>query len=517
MALIPILLPPGLDRNGTPYDSKGTFWDMNLFRWVSGSARPIGGWQRKTASPLGSPIRRFHTWKKNDNSTGTIAATEQKLYLDYQGGWTDITPTGIVPPIITFAGGYGTGPYGRYNYGRARPVGVSVAFAPPFALWSFTNWGEDVLFLSSLDNRVFHYVASTPTTLPLPIPNSTTPGAPPVPLANAVGVTDERHVMLVGPTIGGTYYPRRVCWSSRETLDDWDFASITNTAGFLDLTTNSPLNFIMKVREGMLIFSSTEVFLAQYVGMPYVYGITKIGEGQFFHPYSFAPFDGTKVMWLATRGVRWYESGAVRYIDCPIFNDIKDDFSLTWAPYRTHASANGNFPEVWTFWPSESATECDRYVIFNWNEGWWGWGYLHRSAMISSGPTRYPLAGSSDGTIYEHENGWTDAGHDIKDQRWLESGALGIQNGDAVVDVKQAMLASMDNFHDYPQSVKIQFYGRYTPDGAERVFGPYTPRLDGYTDVRVNCREARIRFVGAVDRLFDVGLLRLDISTGGRR
>src|SRR5215475_2359529 len=137
--------------------------------------------------------------------------------------------------------------------------------------------------------------------------------------------------------------------------------------------------------------------------------------------------------------------------------------------------------------------------------------------MVSSGPTRYPLAGSSDGTIYEHENGWTDAGHDIKDQRWLESGALGIQNGDAVVDVKQAMLASMDNFHDYPQSVKIQFYGRYTPDGAERVFGPYTPRLDGYTDVRVNCREARIRFVGAVDRLFDVGLLRLDISTGGRR
>src|SRR5262249_43926205 len=156
--------------------------------------------------------------------------------------------------------------------------------------------------------------------------NSTVPGAPPVPHANAVGVTEERHVMLVGPTIGGTYYPRRFCWSSRETLDDWDFASVTNTAGFLDVTTTSPLNFIMKVREGMLLFSSTEVFLVQFVGSPYIYNATKIGEGQFHHPYSFASVDGTKVMWLATRGVRWYESGQVRYLDCPIFADIAENF-----------------------------------------------------------------------------------------------------------------------------------------------------------------------------------------------
>jgi len=517
MPLMPINLPPGLERNGTPYDTTNRFWDMSLFRWVSGAARPIGGWQRKTVAPFGSPIRRFWAWKRNDNSTVTIAATEQKLYLDYQGGWLDITPVGIVPPIITFAGGYGTGPYGKYNYGRARPAGVSVAFAPPFALWSFDNWGEDLLFISSMDNRLFHYVSSTPTTLPVVVPNSTAPGAPPVPTANAVGVTDERHVMLVGPSIGGTYYPRRVCWSSRETLDDWDFANVSNSAGYLDLTTNSPLNFIMRVREGMLIWSSTEVFLAQYVGPPYFYGITKIGEGQFFHPYSFAKFDGTKVMWIATRGVRWYEGGTVRYVDCPIFNDIKDDFSDQWGPYHTHAAANGNYPEVWTFWPSASATEADRYVIHNFNENWWGWGYLSRSAMISSGALRYPLAGTADGTIYEHERGWTDAGADLKEKRWLETGALGVQTGDNVIDIKQAMLSTQDNFHDQPQSVTLQFFGRLTPDGSERVFGPYLPRLDGYTDTRVNCREARVRFVGNADRLFDIGLLRLDVSMGGRR
>jgi hypothetical protein len=132
--------------------------------------------------------------------------------------------------------------------------------------------------------------------------------------------------------------------------------------------------------------------------------------------------------------------------------------------------------------------------------------------MVGSGPLRLPLAGTADGTIYEHENGWTDAGIPILGNRWLETGALGI-GGNNVVDIKQALLAT-DN---RPQSVKLQFFGQYAPDSPERVFGPYTPRLDGYTDTRVNAREARVRYVGNVDNIFEIGLLRLDVSGGGSR
>ena len=53
--------------------------------------------------------------------------------------------------------------------------------------------------------------------------------------------------------------------------------------------------------------------------------------------------------------------------------------------------------------------------------------------------------------------------------------------------------------------------------GAERVFGPYLPRLDGYTDTRVNAREARIRYVGNIDGIFEIGQLRLDVSAAGAR
>ena len=120
----------------------------------------------------------------------------------------------------------------------------------------FATWGEDVLLLSSKDNRLFHYIAATPDVAPI-----LQTGTPEVPLANAVEVTDERHVMLAGVTMAGVYYPHRIAWSSSESLTDWDFSSLTNTAGFLDLTATSPLNWLCKVREGLLAFT-------QHRGLP---------------------------------------------------------------------------------------------------------------------------------------------------------------------------------------------------------------------------------------------------------
>ena len=505
MQLMPIDLPPGLERNGSPYDSVDRFWDMNLMRWASGSARPIGGWTRKTGTPLADAVRRFYAWRKNDNTIGTLVGTETKLYVDFAGGWLDITPSGIVPPTNTIAGGYGTGPYGAYEYGTPRPPGISSISAPNYSLWSFANWGEDVLLLSNEDNRMFHYIAATPDTAPVVM---TEP-----PLSNAVAVTEERHVMVCGPVISGTYYPHRIAWASRESLTDWDFASVTNTAGYLDLSATSPLTFLVKVREGILAFTGTEVFLIQYVGMPYVYGATKLSSFPMMHPYTVAEFGGGNAMWFTPLAVHMYAGGVVQPVPCPIFNDARLDFNVNWFMVRSHASANGQFPEVWMFWPSANSVECDRYMIYNYLEQWWGWGYLQRTAMVPSGALRRPLAGTADGNIYQHEDGWTNAGIPILADRWLETGALGIGGGSTVVDVKQALLA----LNGRRDAVKLQFMGRYTPEGAERVFGPYGQRSDGYTDTRVNCREARVRYVGNVDAPYEVGLLRLDVSAGGGR
>jgi hypothetical protein len=214
-------------------------------------------------------------------------------------------------------------------------------------------------------------------------------------------------------------------------------------------------------------------------------------------------------MWMSPRATQNHAGGVVQPIGCPIFNDIRIDFSLTWGMYRSHAGRSGN-SRVWFFWPSLNATECDRYAVFNYLENWWGWGYPPQR-VFPSGALRRPLMGAADGNIYQHEDGWTDAGLPIPGNRWLETARWASPR--AIRWSIQALLAT----NGRKQSVKVQFFGRYAPDGGERVFGPYTPRLDGYTDTRVNCREARVRYIGNIDELFEVGQLRLDVSAGGGR
>jgi len=499
--LVTVQLPPGLFRSNTEYDSPGNWYDMNLVRWQGGHMRPIGGWQRKTGTPLDSPVRKMLVWRDNANSEQMLVGTDGKLYVD-QGDYIDITPTGFSPPQDGggLADGYGMGDYGEEDYGDARESG-SVIYLP-YTYWSFANWGEDVIFTANTDGKLYYFDTSEGEAAVI---DEAPEGN------NCVLVTNERHVMCIGSG-GDGGSPRRVAWSSREDHTDWDYASTTNTAGFQELDSKTPLLRGAKVREGVLIFSYSEIYLAEYLGPPFVYGFRKIAETSLMHPDSIATFDG-KAVWLSRGGFQVYEGGFVRPLDCPLLEDILADIDPVLGPYKVHASANGIYPEVWTYWPSSGQTEANRYVIWNYAENTFAWGYQERTAMASADVHQHPLAGTSEGNVYEHENGWTDAGDSRVGNVWIESAALGIGEGERTMEIKQVIPATG---HGY-DSLSVTFYSRLTPEGVERTFGPYSPRADGYTDVRVTGRESRIRFSATEDTDWSVGKLRMDVAQGGRR
>ena len=502
MTLIPIQFPPGLERNNTPYDTPGDWYDSNLVRWQSGSIIPILGNQRLTSTPLNGAVRKIYVYRDNSNSRMVLAGTDNKLYYD-SGGYIDITPTSFVPLSSLGAnGGYGTLDYGKYTYGNHRPT-PSPVFSP-FAYWTFSNWGEDVVLTANSDGRLFYYTTSTPSTAPTVITTAPTGNA-------AVIVTDERHVMAIGQTCsGGT--SRRVAWSSREDYTDWNFASITNTAGFQDLSVRTPLLKGVKVKEGVLIFSLTDIFLAQYVGTPYVYGFQRLSDTEMLHPDGIATFNG-KAVWLTRTGFQIYSGGFVQPLDCPILNDIMAEMDPNYGPFSVHASHNGVYPEIWFFYATAGNTSPDRYVIWNYQENWWAWGKMSRTAMAPAEVFKYPYAGDVNGDMYQQEIGYTDSGMSRVGKVWAETGALGIGNGDQTVEVRQVLPATGTGY----SNLQISFYSRFTPEGNERVFGPYAPRSDGYTDVRVSGREARIRFAASQDADFGIGKVRLDVSQGGQR
>ena len=83
--LISVQLPPGIERNNTPYDTPGQWWDMNLVRWQSGSLQPIKGNQRLTSSPLDSAVRKIFVYRDNSNNRNVLVGTDNKLYYDNGG------------------------------------------------------------------------------------------------------------------------------------------------------------------------------------------------------------------------------------------------------------------------------------------------------------------------------------------------------------------------------------------------------------------------------------------------
>jgi hypothetical protein len=215
------------------------------------------------------------------------------------------------------------------------------------AYWTFGNWGQDVILTANTDGRLFYYTTSTSSTAPTVISTAPTGN-------NSVLVTDERHVMCIGQG-GGGGSTRRVAWSSREDYTDWNYSSTTNTAGFLDLTTKTPLLKGVKVKEGVLIFSLTDIYLASYVGTPYIYGFQRISDTEMFHPDGIATFNG-KAVWLSRLGFQIYSGGFVQPLDCPILNDIMSEMDPNYGPFRIHAAHNGVYPEIWFFYATTGNT-----------------------------------------------------------------------------------------------------------------------------------------------------------------
>jgi len=503
MTLIPIQFPAGLERNNTPYDTPGAWWDTNLVRWQSGSIMPVLGNQRLTSSALNGAVRKIFVYRDNNNGRNVLVGTDNKLYSDQGSSYADITPASFVPlSSIGTGGGYGTFNYGKYTYGTARAA-PSPIFSP-MAYWTFGNWGQDVILTANTDGRLFYYTTSTSSTAPTVISTAPTGN-------NSVLVTDERHVMCIGQG-GGGGSTRRVAWSSREDYTDWNFASTTNTAGYLDLTTKTPLLRGFKVKEGVLIFSLTDIYLASYVGTPYIYGFQRLSDTEMFHPDGVATFNG-KAVWLTRLGFQIYSGGFVQPLDCPILNDIMGELDPSYGPTRIHAAHNGVFPEAWFFYATNGNTEANRYVIWNYQENWWAWGYMNRSAMAPADTFKYPYMGASDGNMYQHEIGYTDSGVSRVGQVYAETGALGLGNGDKTVEVRQVIPGTGTGY----SNLQVSFYSHMTPEGPERTFGPYSPRSNGYTDVRVSGREARIRFTASQDADFGIGKVRMDVSEGSGR
>ncbi len=300
---------------------------------------------------------------------------------------------------------------------------------------------------------------------------------------------------------------RRVYWASQETVTDW-MPNATNSAGAFDIATDGSIMCGVRTKTATLLFTTTDLWSATYIGQPFYYGFRKEGTNcGIISQRAFVLLD-TGAYWMGFGKFHHYD-GFVRTLPCEVndyvFGSFKQSLShLVWAV------ANPQFNEITWYYPSASATtHTDRYVTYNYVEDHWVFGELDRACGVSRIPGATlvgPVLIDSSGNIYDHETGAAHGGATPS----LQSGPIEMGNGDRVMRV-QRIVPDDETLGD----VRAYLYTSFYPDQSETLNGPYT--LSNPTPIRLTARQIRLRLDEVNATSWRVGVIRLGIVLAGRR
>lgn len=495
--IVPVSIPPGIVKRGTDYESRGRWEDGSLVRWHDGVMQPAGGWQTyddntnaQVQVSLGGSEkpRSSFTWTTNAGASFLAIGTNSGLYsMSRTGTLTDITPASFTGGNADagISTGYGVGVYGTGVYGAAR-VTYSNPVTSAAASWSFTTWGEDLIAVLRGRNSVYQWSDGDAQAAAV----SNAPSAP-----TCVQVTDQR-ILMVGSS-------RTVSWSDAEDNTSWTPSS-TNLAGSQLLEGDGEIVEIVRVRDELLVLTTTDAWVGRFVGLPDVYQFDKVGARcGCVSPQTLVSVDGFAV-WLGLEQFYVYD-GTVRALECDVIDYARTNI-LRSQVSTGYAFTNSAFNEVWWCYRSVDGTDIDRYISWNWKGNFWMVGALARNTMVDSGGLQAVIGVDSTGKVWSHEKIGVIPGTST----FVKSGPLETQNGEVITHVSRI-------FPDegVRGDVQITLFGRQGPNETEYTYGPYSSAMPIST--RAYGRELRMKVHGLLpdwrsgDHRFDVP------STGGRR
>jgi hypothetical protein len=387
--------------------------------------------------------------------------------------------------------GYGVWTYGSGFYGTPRPQ-LNAAGLLEASTWAVDNWGEYLVACRSDEGKIYEWDLGAATRAALisaaPTQNK------------SIIVTSERFLFALGAGGNG----RKVQWSDQEDNTDWT-PSATNQAGDYELATSGTLSCGERTRYGTLLLTTTDAHLAVYQGPPYVYGFERVGFGcGVIGPQASVSLDNG-VVWMG-QGAFFIFDGTVKKLDSSVSDYIFTNINYQQAAKIT-SWVNVDYQEVWWHYPSEGASECDSYVVWNFRENTWMIGELNRTVGIANGVFEFPLMFDSSGYFYDHETGFNYDGALL----YAESGPIEFGNGDQIMVARQVVPDEKTQ-----GSVNVEFKTRFAPEGVETTHGPYTISSK-YTDVRFSGRQVSFRIEAAELGDWRVGNFRLEAVPGSRR
>jgi hypothetical protein len=419
------------------------------------------------------------------------------------------------------------------GWGDAASVTVAGA---QIRTWSHDNFGED-LIINPRDSGLFYWDKTDGTSsraVELSA-TSTFSGEKSVPtIAKQVLVSDvDRHVIAFGCDAvnssssaaqgNGVQDPLLIRFSSQENPVDW-FPTATNTAGDLRLGAGSTFVQAVETKREILVYTDKSLHSMRFIGPPFTFGITQIASNITIMSPSAAIATEDVVYWMGIDNF-YVHAGQTAQLPCTVKDEVFTNFNLE-EKDKVVAGINSEFGEVWWFYPSASASENDKYVIWNYVEKVWYFGSLSRTAWLDRGIRNFPIAASTP-HLFNHESGFDDDTSAMT--AFIETAPMDIGDGDKFVSLKRvipdltftgSVTGSSPNAtftvkaRDFPGSDFDQTGTGTTSRTATSPVEQFTEKLD----YRIRGRSFAIRLdSSALGCKFKMGTPRVDIREDGRR
>ena len=408
----------------------------------------------------------------------------------------------------TAASGYGTGSYGSGAYG----IGGVGTLTAGLRNWSLDTWGEDLI--ANVRNGGVYIWDKTLGTGARAIAIS---GAP---TRNNFALVTEptRNLMLFGTCVaGGDFDPLQIRWSANEDYTLFS-AAVTNAAGGQRLKGGQYIQGALQTNRQIFILTDEGAHTATYVGPNYYWSFEKVGSNcGAISPQCMVDVGGI-VFWMGHRNFYLFD-GTVKPIPSSLnkaYFEQDGDYTINWDQKdKVFCGVDTQFGEIIWLVPTGSATEINRYVIYNYRENLWYDGTMDRTTWVNAGIFEFPLATTTSATIMEH-----DIGHDADGQplrSYIQTGFFApVEDGNGIAFVDQ-YIPDVQEVHG--NNLKFYVITRQYPNGTETTKGPYTlTSVTTKVNLRSRGREISLKWdVSAVGTNYELGYQRLRIAADGER
>jgi hypothetical protein len=330
-------------------------------------------------------------------------------------------------------------------------------------------------------------------------------------------VADEQRQVIAyscSEEVSGDLNPRAIRFSDAEDLTDWTTAT-DNLAGEYITSGSGVIQGAVEIADAILVLTDSTAYLQQFTGdftQPWRFDRVADRCG-LAGPNAVTLAQGV-AYWISESGIFWRYAlgGAPERLITPVVASLNDDMD-TLQREKIYATTRNQFQEVIWFYPTPETGENAEYLSFNTQTQEWGKGNLARTAAIDAGPSDYPMAVGTDGSVFWHELNNTANGGAIN--WYAESGFIRLGDGDRSFTLK----GSFPDIQDQQGPVMLTLTAYERPQGAatDTAMVTLTPNKE-QADFFVTGRYITLKYSGETGPTFArLGTITMDMVQRGRR